>query len=1040
MYCFLEFSGLKTKIRIEPEWFVYLKENQEVIREWIHYEMIRYLQRRNPGVPDVSGKLSPLQERKPERSNTNQGDIKKMIRERDIPISRLELSARAYNVLRLNDINWLSEILSKDFKDLRKMPFVNYPIAEEIYSCAQMSQLRIQNVKWEEADRENTKAVAIAESFLKGNRHVFADDDPIEILLLSDRSYNCLKRAGINKIGQLKEMPYSDLIKIRNLGQKSIREIEDTLLFILNANMEQEAKGREEDPLRLNINAEQEAKEKKNGPLPLHVSGTDPIDDLNLSVRSTHYLNESGIFTISQLLDYPTEKLYEIRNLGKKSVGEIVAAIQDLKDKIWEFSDDEFEEFETEFSKDELAQLVMKVFVKPFKGYSFPEIRAAMPDFLDDSSIKQAVGSLLSEGKLEYVDFRCYKTYPSFYGFFQQSLAALDERSKEVIQRRIAGDTLDIIGNTLGITRERVRQISKKAGDRLKRNMRSACKKETGSTVFDEDFYEGLYTKCMLPDEFWSEELGLSENSIKYLNYSYKRGSTLPEDILNDEDIPVSLRYRVRNYLDRGKILIDEMLFPRNRSSIEDYALQKFARDELGFERFIELYNSLLETNGIPYDEKLYYSESNILGRKNRFAESDRCLWKQGERVRYYDIPSRDYSDLLEALHLDGYHNTEVSTLKFMDLYPELMERYDIRDQYELHNLLKKIAQEYDLNAIKFSRQPIMQFGKFDRQTAILEIITALSPVTQQDLIEYLYLEYGYDRGTAVGYLSSFSSFYYNGEYKIGSSIPKSKIAALEAALTDDFYYIDEIKKIYLALFPNAEEDEINGFTLKKMGFSVYSNYAIQNYPSSRDYFIHLLTKEDVYNIKNYNSRYGSIQMYNQILSGLLEKHVIFRFDKDSIISLRRLECFGVSANLIENYCAEVRDFVENDSYFTIESLRQDGFSHKLDELGFDDFFYASLLRTDDYISSQRCFGSVVLYNGKELGQFSSEEFILSMLREHDSIDPDDFIRDMKDRFGVTIPNRREVITAVKGTELYYDSIMDKVYRDKTLYYNEIDE
>lgn len=58
--------------------------------------------------------------------------------------------------------------------------------------------------------------------------------------------------------------------------------------------------------------------------------------------------------------------------------------------------------------------------------------------------------------------------------------------------------------------------------------------------------------------------------------------------------------------------------------------------------------------------------------------------------MRYYDIDSRDYKELLDTLALDRFSNTEISTLKFFNDFPELMNKYDIRDQYELHNLLKK--------------------------------------------------------------------------------------------------------------------------------------------------------------------------------------------------------------------------------------------------------------------------------------------------------------------------------------------------------------
>lgn len=53
---------------------------------------------------------------------------------------------------------------------------------------------------------------------------------PIEELTLSVRSYNCLKRHGIQTINQLTTMSKNDVEKIKNLGKKSLREIQKQLL------------------------------------------------------------------------------------------------------------------------------------------------------------------------------------------------------------------------------------------------------------------------------------------------------------------------------------------------------------------------------------------------------------------------------------------------------------------------------------------------------------------------------------------------------------------------------------------------------------------------------------------------------------------------------------------------------------------------------------------------------------------------------------------------------------------------------------------
>jgi len=51
----------------------------------------------------------------------------------------------------------------------------------------------------------------------------------VEELDLSVRSYNCLKRAGINTVQELATRSMDDMMKVRNLGKKSLEEVEHKL-------------------------------------------------------------------------------------------------------------------------------------------------------------------------------------------------------------------------------------------------------------------------------------------------------------------------------------------------------------------------------------------------------------------------------------------------------------------------------------------------------------------------------------------------------------------------------------------------------------------------------------------------------------------------------------------------------------------------------------------------------------------------------------------------------------------------------------------
>ena len=117
----------------------------------------------------------------------------------------------------------------------------------------------------------------------------------IEELDLSVRSFNCLKRAGINTVEDLVSKSEDEMMKVRNLGRKSLEEVM--------------------------VEKEDDEKEKV-----LEMS----IDELELSVRSYNCLKRAGINTVEELTNKTPEDMMKVRNLGRKSLEEVLAKLKEL--------------------------------------------------------------------------------------------------------------------------------------------------------------------------------------------------------------------------------------------------------------------------------------------------------------------------------------------------------------------------------------------------------------------------------------------------------------------------------------------------------------------------------------------------------------------------------------------------------------------------------------------------------------------------------------------------------------------------------------
>ena len=123
--------------------------------------------------------------------------------------------------------------VGSDKNKTEDMPIGVLPI-DSIYTPIDRVNLTVQNTRvgqitdydkltldvWTKGTMAPDEAVSLAAKVL--SEHLKMSIDELE---LSVRSYNCLKRAGINTVEELTNKTPEDMMKVRNLGRKSLEEV-----------------------------------------------------------------------------------------------------------------------------------------------------------------------------------------------------------------------------------------------------------------------------------------------------------------------------------------------------------------------------------------------------------------------------------------------------------------------------------------------------------------------------------------------------------------------------------------------------------------------------------------------------------------------------------------------------------------------------------------------------------------------------------------------------------------------------------------------
>lgn len=970
-----------------------------------------------------------------------------------LSIDSIGLSVRSTNALHNANVHTVGDMLEYTEESLSHIRNLGKKSINEVL-------VKIKEYKQLDAnggvDENNTKLeVVILENFdewisSEDNRNIVVEwltekQIRIEKLdLLSTRAYNILMLAGYDYLYQIAFLSIEELMNIQLMDEISAYDIKKlTMCFIRESKKEIfsfVSDKRDIETPKVSSVIGMLSKQEYRDMILQYVKANDvEIRMMNLTSRAENSLIRSGYCNLSEIIFENRADLLKIPSMGKNSVDNIIqiinAYLEKNESRIMAFiSGDESALWDDE----EIKKMILNLYSElGFSGLTLNEILESLelPEQVTEERVKHIIGMLIADKQLEYVDYRCYRVYDRFEDALEKS--DINARSKELIQRRLRGDTLDAIGKDYNLTRERVRQIVKSDINKVKKQYLS----DTGMKFFDEDYYRHLYENYKFEKKDGTEWLGIPAYVWNYLELmNVKQGKEDLQSALDDHDgLDLGLRLKIKNYLNRNKLFVDGMWVDKSRSALEEVVAKKFCQNDVSFKDFFEIYNQFLQDEEIPYDEKIYYTEAVYRTRKNRLADARFVLWKQNEQIRFYDIDGRDYTELLDELNLAAYENIELSTVKLMREHPDIMAKYDIRNQYELHNLLRKIVPEGSYHDFHCGRTPEIKFGQFDRDAAILDILIDNAPISTNGLAELISKEYGYEPSIIMGgYLKNFSEYCHRGIYSVNQkqmSIENKKI--LQNVLTEDFYYIDEIRQIYKNLIQDADTDEINSYNLKNMGFQVYSRYVVQNHPTLEEYFIDLLTREDIVDLSEYRKRFVYIQLFSQKLMELKKSLQVIEFEPNVIINIRKLKQEGITLEIIQEYCDAVYDFVADGEYFSSQSLRKAGFETELYDLGFPDWFYGNLLISDDRFSFGTMFGNLILYKGKE--NITIKSFEIDRIQEHGCIDTFDLMNELNDKYGCRISDKSHMLYKVHGTEVYYNEFLDKLYANKDVYYNELE-
>lgn len=384
-----------------------------------------------------------------------------------------------------------------------------------------------------------------------------------------------------------------------------------------------------------------------------------------------------------------------------------------------------------------------------FCGFSEKKIcemfEGIFADKMRNFSTKSLIDELLNNGKLVKDEYGCiYSSLPSW------------NEIRDMARYTPVQDIYDDFFSTDG---KGFFELANKHGRTIERERQLVC--EYPVPLVKEDRYFWLILRYDMSPSNFAREFHVPMNmiSMSHVVYHYRKSHIPIDSFITSGDIPEPFREKLKHLFPK-RVFFDgdkrSHFRPFNRiviSFLHSYRGTPLTPEEL-HQKAIEYAkeNNIYIAKPPSVDSTINLSQVVLL--KDPLVINVRHFACRG-----YDPNEIDFDDLEKNLHFHDYMDSVMSSDFFFKKYPNVMKKYDIRDCYELHNILKKNAGKLSA-PISFGRTPNIIIGKANAEKQLIEFMHSNSSCSDYEIAKKYSSAYGFRLDVTQAKISYIRKFY----------------------------------------------------------------------------------------------------------------------------------------------------------------------------------------------------------------------------------------------------------------------------------------
>lgn len=814
----------------------------------------------------------------------------------------------------------------------------------------------------------------------------------VNSLGLSVRATNALKAMKIETLEQLLKTPIEDIAKGKNIGTKTVTEIEGFIVQFKSGNINIDDFAEKESAFTQieHTFSENELMEMSQW----------AITELNLSNRAMNALMRIGCNTIAKLALISEKKLREMKGLGTKTCDEILYELSNwLNDNIVDFNTRETSNGISIQEKEYYMRL--SEILNPITQLSWKQLREIVNEScivdimefgnlesIDDSLISKVIklsafdkamkkfflsiapsGVTTVETLLEAIQSAnlefsyeilcerlldgnicvtdrevCYINRFKISEYLENYADKFEDRSFEILTRRIQGESLQEIGDIFCLSRERIRQILSKTVKKI-------------SNIYDDYYREPYEYFKFTKEEFCNAFPECGAYGYEFLFIKYRKGKVL----VSEESVKnySGLFSERMNQFWREEIIRKDQKHVTRLEMIYRVLLSNMDK-ALSMEEFETEYYDYIQRRNYPRERLTI----NIRSVANHLRTAPHIVFDKDNCVRYCEA---NPEEIWKNIDFHRYKDLVISSELIYRDYIELMEELDIRDGYELFYVIKSSLDKWNNDDFEICcrRVPVIVMGKGDEAKQALQLLKEISPIDFYGYYDAYEERFGVRSANGNPVITgALVNYYLDGEYSVDvTAIEDHDAEALREILSEkNFWFIDEVEKLFEKICIHSSEDAFNKAAFKRIGYSLNIGYVYNDkYGTVVNYFDKEIFSRPILDLNEYDRR---LLMLSAFGSALYKK----RMELEYIEVAPKI--FMTISELERNYGITLADInvlqkwinSHDEKYFNAHSvwteLKNSGLDAKLQE---NEWLCTCIFRQQQTVFSLQVAGGIIL-------------------------------------------------------------------------------